>query len=126
MKEFYMYDENSFYSIDRLVEFGMSMAIAQQMVQSMNQTMAAMRIPGAGNPMIPPAPPRVYYAALDGKQAGPFSETEMARLINDKKLSKETRVWYPGLREWKTAENVPEILRLVALAPPPIGEPREN
>jgi hypothetical protein len=115
-----MYDENSFYSIDRLVEFGMSMAIARQMVQSMNQTMADMRIPGAGNPM--PAPPqRMYYAVLDGKQAGPFSETEIVRLINDRKLSKETYVWHTGLREWKTAENVPEIVRLVALAPPPIG-----
>jgi hypothetical protein len=119
-----MYDEKSFYSIDRLVEFGMSMAIARQMVQSMDQTMAAMHIPGAGNPMngALPAPPQpVYYAMLEGKQAGPFSETELVRLINDRKLSKETYVWRPGLREWQTAENVPEILRLVALAPPPIG-----
>jgi hypothetical protein len=115
-----MYDEKSFYSIDRLVEFGMSMAIAQQMVQSMNQTMATMRIPGAGNPM-PPPPQPVYYAVLDGKQVGPFSETELVRLINDRKLSKETYVWRPGLREWQTAENIPEILRLVALAPPPVG-----
>ena len=116
-----MYNETSFYSIDRLVEFGMGMAVAQQMVNTMNQTMAAMQIPGAGNPMRPPEPPqRVYYVILDGKQAGPFSETEMARLISDKKLSKETYVWHTGLREWKTAENVPEIVRLVALTPPPV------
>jgi hypothetical protein len=115
-----MYNEKSFYSIDRLVEFGMSMAIAQQMVQSMNHAIGNMHVPGAGNPMqMPSAPERVYYAVLDGKQAGPFSETELARLINGKKVSKETYVWYPGLREWKTAENVPEIVRLVALAPPP-------
>ena len=115
-----MYNETSFYSIDRLVEFGMGMAVAQQMVNTMNQTMAAMHIPGAGNPMRPPEPPqRVYYAVLDGKQAGPFSETELARLVNDKKLSKETYVWHTGLAEWKTAENVPEIVRLAALAPPP-------
>jgi hypothetical protein len=117
-----MYDEKSFYSIDRLVEFGMSMAIAQQMVQSMNQTMASMRIPGAGN-LMSPLPPRVYYAVLEGRQAGPFSETELARLVNEKKVSKETYVWHTGLTDWKTAENVPEIVRLVALAPPviPIG-----
>ena len=114
-----MYDEKSFYSIDRLVEFGMGMAMAQQMVQTMNQTMQNMRVPGAGNPM--PQPVRVYYAVLDGKQAGPFSETELARLINDKKLSKETYIWHPGLAAWKTAENIPEILRLVALTPPTIG-----
>jgi hypothetical protein len=114
-----MSDESRFYSIDRLMEFGMSMAVAQQMVQSMNTTMQNMHIPGAGNPM-QPKPAQVYYAVLEGRQAGPFSETELARLINDNKMSKETYVWHPGLREWKTAENVPEILRLVALAPPPI------
>jgi len=120
-----MYDEKSFYSIDRLVEFGMGMAIAQQMVQSMNHAMQNMHIPGVSNPMqgnsLPVSYERVYYAVLEGKQAGPFSETELVRLINDKKVSKETYVWHVGLREWKTAENIPEILRLVALAPPPIG-----
>ncbi|GHV03047.1 hypothetical protein FACS189485_05180 [Spirochaetia bacterium] len=117
-----MYDEKSFYSMDRLIEFGMGMAMAQQMVQSMNQTMQNMHIPGAGNP-IPQTvqAARFYYAVLDGKQAGPFSETEIARLINDKKVSKETLVWYPGLSNWKTAENIPEILRLVALTPPAFG-----
>ena len=119
-----MYNETSFYSIDRLVEFGMGMAVAQQMVNTMNQTMAAMHIPGAGNPIRPPEPPqRVYYAMLDGKQAGPFSETELARLVNDKKLSRETYIWHTGLAEWKTAENVPEIVRLAALAPPPVPAP---
>lgn len=30
-------DDNSFSSIDRLMEFGMSMGIAQQMINTMNQ-----------------------------------------------------------------------------------------
>ena len=118
-----MYNDQSFFSIDRLVEFGMSMAVAQQMVKSMNDTMVNMNIPGAGNLMQSPAQnPKVYYAVIDGKQAGPFSETEIARLINDKKIAKETYIWYPGLTAWKTAENIPEILRLVALNPPALGE----
>jgi hypothetical protein len=122
-----MYDEKSFYSIDRLVEFGMGMAIAQQMVKTMNETMSTMHVPGAGNPMNgQQQTARVYYAVLDDKQAGPFSEAEIARLIRDKKLSKETYIWYPGLTGWKTAENVPEILRLVALTPPALGDRHEN
>jgi hypothetical protein len=104
------------------MEFGMGMAVAQQMVKSMNYAIDNMRIPGAGNPMPQQIQnSTVYYVMIDNKQAGPFSETEVVRLINDKKISKETYVWHPGLKEWKTAENVPEILRLVALAPPPIG-----
>jgi hypothetical protein len=92
------------------------------MVQMMNHAMTTMHVPGTGNPMQQPVQAgRVYYAMLDGKQAGPFSETEVARLIGDKKIAKETYVWHPGLREWKTAENVPEILRLAALSPPEFG-----
>ena len=113
--------ENNFYSIDRLVEFGMSMAIAQQMVKSMNDMMANMRIPGAMNPMYPGTPQQgaqVIYAMIDGKQAGPFSETECGRLIAEKKIVKETYVWMPGMKDWQLAENTPSVLRLVALAPP--------
>jgi hypothetical protein len=116
-----MYDEKSFYSIDRLVEFGMSMAIAQQMVQSMNQTITAMRIPGAGNVMDsrPPAQTDLFFfVMIDGKQAGPFSETELARLITDKKVVRETYVWTPGMKDWQIAENIPSVLKLVALTPP--------
>ena len=124
-KENTMYDEKNFYSLDRLVNFGMSTAAAQQMVNTMNHTIENLRIPGAGNPMRSPdygSPELVYYALIDGKQAGPFSETELARLINDRKLRKETYVWHLGLDEWKTVENIPAILRLVALAPPPPPE----
>jgi hypothetical protein len=118
-----MYDEKNFYSIDRLVQWGMTNSVAQQMIGTMNFAIRNMAIPGAGNPMsgsqIAPATDIVYYAMIDGIQAGPFCETELARLINDKKLSKETYIWHTGLSEWKTAENVPSILRLVALTPPP-------
>jgi hypothetical protein len=119
-----MYDESSFYSANRLVEFGVSMAVAQQVVNSMGSIMKNMQIPafnynqGVQNTQTS----RVYYAVLEGNQAGPFSETEIARLINEKKISKETYIWHPGLTAWKTAENIPEILRLVALAPPPIQQ----
>ena len=115
-------NENSFYSIDRLVEFGMSLAISQQMVKSMNDMMANMRVPGVMNPMYPNTVPQqvsqVFYAMIDGKQAGPFSETELARLIAEKKVFKETYVWIPGMKDWQLAENTPAVLRLVALAPP--------
>jgi len=115
-----MSNDSSFFSMDRLVEFGMGMAVAQQMVGTMNHTMQNMRVPGAGNPVLPSQRPELaYYVMLDGKQAGPFSECEVVRLINDKKVSKETYVWHAGLREWQIAENVPTVLRLVALAPPP-------
>ena len=62
------------------------------------------------------------YAMIEGKQAGPFSEQELARLIAEKKVLKETYIWMPSLPSWKMAEQVPEVLKLVALAPPPFQQ----
>ena len=113
--------ENNFYSMDKLVEFGMSMAIANQMATTMNQTMRKMDIPGAGKPTHV-QPEQVYYVVLDGCQSGPFSLTEISRMINSKKIVKETYIWKPGMQQWQLAETIDEILRLVALNPPPIPE----
>lgn len=109
--------DDSFFSINKLVEFGMSLAIAQQMVQTMNNAINTTQVPGAMNPMST-VPQQFYYVIIEGKQAGPFSEQELSRLITEKKILKETHVWKPGMPSWEIAEKVPEILKLVALTPP--------
>lgn len=111
-------DDSNFFSMNRLVEFGMGMAVAQQMVKTMNHSMTNMHVPGAMNPM-EKAKQYFFYAMIEGKQAGPFSEQELSVLIADKKVVKETYVWMPSMPSWKMAEQVPEVLKLVALAPPP-------
>ncbi len=111
-------NDDSFFSINRLVEFGMGIAVAQQMVKTMNDAMSNMHIPGSMNPMQAPQQ-QFYYAVIDGNQTGPFSERELARLIAEKRIVKETYIWKPGLPKWEVAEKLPEILKLVALSPPP-------
>ena len=113
--------ENNFYSIDKLVEFGMGIAIANQMASSMNQALGQIQIPGAGTAM-PTTANTVYYVVLDEKQSGPYSLTELSRLIADKKIVKETYIWKPGMKQWDLAENISEVLALVALTPPPIPQ----
>jgi hypothetical protein len=118
-------NENSFYSVDRLLEFGMSMAIAQQMVKSMNDMMANIHIPGSMNrpwSFEQSKVNNIFYAIIDGKQEGPFSETEFVRLIAGKKVVKETYVWQPGMIEWQLAEKIPSVLQIVALTPPQFNE----
>lgn len=127
-------NNNNFFSIDRLIEFGMSMAVAQQMVQTMNQTMQSMYIPGTMNPMtqaqssqVAPMPqplPQVFYVIVDGNSVGPLSETEVMKLISSKQITKDTYVWKPGMSEWQTVENTPEVLKLVLLAPPAFNQPK--
>jgi hypothetical protein len=110
-------NDDSFFSINRLVEFGMGLTVAQQMVKTMNDAMNNMHVPGPMNP-IQTTQPQFYYVMIEGNQAGPFSEQELSRLISEKKVVKETYIWKPGLPKWEIAEKLPEILKLVALAPP--------
>lgn len=110
-------DSNNFYSVDRLVEFGMSMAIAQQMVTMMNQTMQSMYIPGSIQSMPHPIQ-QIYYVAIEGKQVGPLNEKDIVSLIQQNQINKDTLAWMPGMPAWQPIEQVPAILKVVALTPP--------
>lgn len=113
-------DNDNMFSIDRLVEFGLGIGVAQQMVKSMNHALQNTYIPGTMNPMAGGTQlPTAFHVILDGKQAGPFSEGELTRLIAQGSVDKSTYVWKAGMPNWQRCENVPEVLRLVALCPPP-------
>lgn len=108
-------NDDNFASIDRLVEFGLGIAVAQQMTASMNQVIENTRFPG------PAVTSKRYHAMLDDKAAGPFTEVELTRLIAEGKVSKSTYIWRPGMANWQRAEDNAEVLRLVALSPPPFN-----
>jgi hypothetical protein len=46
-----MYNEDSFYAVNKLIEFAHAGTIQKQMTMAMNETIAAMRIPGVDNLM---------------------------------------------------------------------------
>ncbi|MFZ9587287.1 MAG: DUF4339 domain-containing protein [Crocinitomicaceae bacterium] len=115
-------EENNFYSINRLVEFGLGMAVAQQMIEQMNMSIKQMKVPGAMNEF-PDQKTELIYVIINGKQSGPFSEPEMSRLIQEQQVTNTSYVWKPGMTNWDIAENVPSILRLVLLSPPPFTIP---
>lgn len=112
-------NDNSFYSIDRLVEFGMGMAMAQQMVRVMNETMQTMYVPGSPN-TIPAQKSLTIYVGIEGTPVGPLNESEFTKMVSEKKVTCSTLVWMPGMTGWKTVDQVPEALRIIALTPPPI------
>jgi hypothetical protein len=114
-------NNDNFFSIDRLVEFGLGIGVAQQMVKSMNHALANTYVPGPMSPMGAQRVPNTYFVVLDGKPAGPFSEEQISRLITEGKVTKTTYVWKPGMVKWELTENVPDVLKLVALSPPPFN-----
>ena len=116
-------DESGFNSIDRLVEFGLTLGVATQMANSMNASLQTMQVPGAGNPVRPKLLAEdqpLFYVVLGGRSVGPLATSELSRLIAERRVTRETYVWKPGMPDWQLAESVPEVLKLVALAPPPV------
>ncbi len=110
-------DNSQFFSIERLMEFGLSLAVSQQMIQAMNESIRQMYIPGSMASM--PAP-SVIYVALDGRAVGPMNDSEFVKLLETHQVTKETLVWMPGMLNWQPLEMVPAALKFVALTPPPV------
>ncbi|MCH5318727.1 MAG: DUF4339 domain-containing protein [Paramuribaculum sp.] len=114
-------DNNNFFSIDKLVEFGLGMAVANQMIGMMNQSMKQMYIPGSY--MALPAAPECIYVAIENRQTGPLSSTEFNDMVNRRQVTKDTLAWLPGMTSWKPVSEVPELLKIIALTPPPLPNP---
>lgn len=110
-----MNDYNSFSTIDHLVEFGMGIAIAQQMVSTMNHCIGNMRIPGTGNTLTQGKTVTLYHVLVNDTVAGGFSEEELVTLAKAKSLTSESMVWKPGMSGWMQAKNVPEVQKIILL-----------
>lgn len=120
--------------MDRLMELGMSMAVANQMIGTMNQAMNNMQVPGrvfqpaagtvpvsneaAPQPNPNDVPPEIQatYAVIDGHMAGPLTDKQVSQLIQIGTLTPQTLVWRPGLPEWRYASDVPEIYKIILLS----------
>lgn len=106
---------NNFDSIEKLVEFGLGVSIAQQMVQNMNRAMQNTIIPGQD---IPRPEEKEWYIAKQGKACGPLSEAEVKQQLLNKKIDKTTLVWSQGMATWQAAGDTPKILELLTQLPP--------
>ena len=113
-------NEQSFFSIDRLVEFGLGIGIAQQMVGIMNQYMQQMYVPASIQSMPKPML-NIYYVVINNEQIGPLNDCELSHMISQKCIDKDTLAWVPGMAVWKPIEQIPAILKIVALIPPPLS-----
>ena len=86
------------------MEFGLSMAIAQQMIFTMNHCISTMAVPGVTTNT--PVPQISYYAAINNKQVGPLTEDELKDHINAGVIGRQTLIWHLGLTGWTAAGNI--------------------
>ena len=106
--------DTSLNTIEKLVHFGMTMAVAQQMVNTLNHSISKMIVPGVdNNPQL--ISHSEYYVVNNGLQVGPISETILEEMIITLKISRESLVWRPGMTGWTQASNVPEINKIFLL-----------
>ena len=115
-----MNHDNSFNSLEKLIEFGMSMAVAQQMMQTMNHAMTNIQTPQFQNLSMQMPKLMLFYALVNDIPQGPFTEEELSSHILGNRVSEETLIWFHGLPGWMNAKQIPEVKKLFLLKPPPI------
>ena len=95
---------------------GMGFAMANQMGQSMSPQQSQQ---GPRGP--PPLPSsKMYHAAIDGQQSGPYDLTTMKQQVQSGRITTDTLVWAEGMAGWIKAGEVSELSRLFASVPPPL------
>lgn len=65
---------------------------------------------------------RKYFYTDGTNNFGPFTIEE----LRDKSITRETKVWFQELGEWKPAGTVPELTEIFKLVPPPITKTNSN
>jgi len=120
--------ENDFSSMDRLMELGMSMAVAGQMTSAMNKAISDMKIPGQpyAGPQLPGQTIRGcgqneiaatgYFLTLDGKVSGPFDSDELKKIARNGILNMDVPAWCQGMSAWVKASDIPELNKIITLS----------
>lgn len=71
----------------------------------------------------PPQPPTgaiaQYHISNNGQQAGPYSMAQLQQLAAQGQITPATHVWKPGMAQWCTISQLPELGQLFAAVPPP-------
>lgn len=74
----------------------------------------------AGSP--PPLPGQAsFFVAVNGQQAGPFGQAELAGRATRGELTRETLVWRQGMAGWVAAGQVAELASVFVTPPPMPG-----
>ncbi len=113
-----MEDTSNF--IEKMMELGIGMSMIKQMPGIMEGCMPkANPVNDASCPQTTPPPIQssaATYIVVDNSQAGPFSDDEMVKLIQNDLLKADTLVWKSGMANWTPAAQVPDVNRLFVLA----------
>ena len=97
---------------------GMGMAMAAPIGQTLSGQQPAASASTATPPPIPGA--ASYFAAIEGKQTGPFDMQTLASQASAGRLTQQTLVWTQGMAQWMPAGQVSALAAIFANIPPPL------
>jgi len=100
----------------------MGMGVGYVMANQMGNTMANAAGGGAGGAGGPPPIPQAvqFFAAIGGKQVGPFDVDQLKQKIAGGEISAQTLLWRQGMAAWTAAGQVIELNTVFAAMPPPL------
>ena len=110
--------EDSGQLLEKMMELGIGLTMIKQMPTMMEGMMPKPSSPSTIQGPAPPSQPArtQYYMVADNAQAGPFTEEELIKLIQNDLLRQDTLVWKTGMAAWTPAAQVPEVNKLFILA----------
>ncbi|QYK40564.1 MAG: SPFH domain-containing protein [Paracoccaceae bacterium] len=100
---------------------GMGAGMGMQMGAQMAQPGPWGAAPAAAAPPPPPPPPpaaRQWHIAANGATTGPYSDADLAAMVQAGTLTRASVVWCAGMDGWKPAADT-ELSRLFSHMPPP-------
>lgn len=96
------------------VGLGAGLAMANQMAAAMQ--------PSAGSAPPPLPTGVVYYAGINGQQAGPFTPDALRAQAAAGAVTRDTLVWKQGMANWTKAGDVADLAAVFAAVPPPMPQ----
>jgi len=95
-----------FNSIDKLVEFGIGMSMAQQMMNIMNQSMSLMQTPQFKTTDVPITKETQYHVIINDVPQGPLSKNQVIHHLNNGDLNDENLIWCDGMSGWSKIKDI--------------------
>lgn len=93
--------------VEKMMELGIGLTMVRQMPAMINGVLSPQTV-------TPPTPASCYIA-VNGKQAGPFNDDELQRMVQGGVVTPDTLVWKQGMPQWRKASEVPEINKILLM-----------
>ncbi|MRJ06133.1 MAG: antifreeze protein [Epsilonproteobacteria bacterium] len=75
----------------------------------------------SGTPTPPPPPPQEkFFVAVNGEAKGPYTFSQLVKMVEEGKITPRTYLWKKGMENWKRAkELLPDLFSQTPPPPPP-------